>query len=56
MVGKEQISIDRKVNLDEMNSLIKHENNLRVLKGLYFVKFRFLGDSVEGAATKVGVT
>lgn len=46
----------RKVILDELNSLIKHENNSRVLKRLYFVKFRYLGDSVEEAATKVGVT
>ena len=56
MVGKEQIPIDRKVTLDEINSLIKHENNSRVLKRIYFVKFRCLGDSVEEAATKVGVT
>ena len=55
MVGKEQILIDRKVTLDEINDLIKHENNSRVLKRLYFVKFRYLGDSVEEAAIKVGV-
>ena len=56
MVGKEQIAIDQKVTLDEVNSLIKHENNSRVLKRLYFIKFRYLGDSVEEAAIKVGVT
>jgi putative transposase len=56
MVGKEQIPIDQKVTLDEINSLIRCENNSRVLKRLYFVKFRYLGDSVEEAATKVGVT
>lgn len=56
MVGKEQIPIDLKVTLNEINVLIKHENNSRVLKRLYFVKFRCLGDSVEEAATKVGVT
>lgn len=55
MVGKEQIAIDRKLSLDKINSLIKHENNYRVLKRLYFIKFRYLGDSVE-EATKVGVT
>jgi transposase-like protein len=33
-----------------------HEKNSRVLKKLYFVKFRYLGDSVEEAAIKVGVT
>ena len=56
MVGKEQIPIDRNVTLAEINVLIKHENNSRVLKRLYFVKFRYLGDSVEEAAIKVGVT
>jgi putative transposase len=56
MVGKEQIVIDQKVTLDELNSLITHEKNSRVLKRLYFVKFRYFGDSVEEAATKLGVT
>uniref|UniRef100_Q46CM4 Transposase n=1 Tax=Methanosarcina barkeri (strain Fusaro / DSM 804) TaxID=269797 RepID=Q46CM4_METBF len=56
MVGKEQIIIDRKVTVDELNSLITHEKNSRVLKKLYFVKFRYLGDSVEEAAIKLGVT
>ena len=56
MVGKEHIPIDRNINLDKINVLIRHENNSRMLKRLYFVKFRFLGDSVEEAATKVGVT
>jgi putative transposase len=56
MVGKEQIVIDQKVTLDELNSLITHEKSSRVLKRLYFVKFRYLGDSVEEAATKLGVT
>jgi len=55
-VGKEHIPFDRNITLDEINVLIRHENNSRVLKRLYFVKFRFLGDSVEKAATKVGVT
>ena len=53
MVGKEQIPIDRKVTLDGINALIKYENNSRVLKRLYFVKFRYLGASVEESAIKV---
>jgi Transposase and inactivated derivatives len=56
MVGKEHIPIDRNTTLEEINVLIQHENNSRVLKILYFVKFRFLRDSVEEAATRVGVT
>ena len=54
--GEGTNSIDRKVTLDEINVLIKHENNSRVLKRLYFVKFMYLGDSVEEAAIKVEVT
>ncbi len=56
MVGKEQIPIDRNVTLAEINVSIKHEDNSRVLKRLDFVKFRYLGDSVEEDGTKVGVT
>jgi hypothetical protein len=56
MVRKEQIAIDHKVMLDEINLLIKHENNLRVLKRLYFVKFRYLRDSVGEVSIKVKVT
>jgi putative transposase len=55
MVGKEHIPIYQNITLDEINVLIRHENNSRMLKRLYFVKFRFLGDSVEEATTKVGV-
>jgi len=50
MVGKELIFIDRSLSLDDLNSPIKHENNSRVLKRLYFIKFRYLDDSVEEAA------
>ena len=53
MAGKEQIAIDRKVTLEEINSLIRHENNSRMLKRLYFVKFRFRGDSVEEVLQKL---
>jgi hypothetical protein len=32
---------------------MKHETNSRVLKRLYFVKLRFLGDSIEEPCTKL---
>jgi len=32
IVGKEQIIVDRKVTLDELNSLITHKTNSRMLK------------------------
>ncbi|MCQ1536379.1 hypothetical protein FTO70_11985 [Methanosarcina sp. KYL-1] len=34
IVGKEQITIDQKVTLDELNSLIRNEKNPGVLKRL----------------------
>jgi hypothetical protein len=52
--GRKQIAIDHNLSLDDLNSLIKHETNSRVLKRLYFIKFRYLGDSVEEAAIKLG--
>jgi putative transposase len=55
-VGKEQIVIDRKVTLDELNSVITHGKSSRALRKLYFVKFRYLGDSIEKAAIKPRVT
>jgi hypothetical protein len=30
MAGKEQIAIDRKLTLEEINSLIRHENNSKI--------------------------
>jgi len=47
MVEQEQIAIYLKLSLDEINSLIKEENNSRVLKRLYFIELRYVGDSVE---------
>ena len=47
MVGKEHVPVDLKVTLEEINVLIRHENNSRVLKRLNFLKFRFLGDSFK---------
>lgn len=52
---KEQIPINQRVTLAEINSLIKHYKNSRVLKRFYFVKSKFLGDFIEEAVAKVGV-
>jgi transposase len=52
----EEIAIDRKISSEDLNSLIKSESNSRVLKRLYFIKFRYLGDSVQEAASKIGIT
>jgi hypothetical protein len=45
MVGKEHVPVDLKVTLEEINVLIRHENNSRVLKRILFqnlVIFAFL--------------
>lgn len=52
----EEINIDRKISFKELNSLIKNESSSRALKRLYFIKFRYLGDFVQEAANKIGVT
>ncbi len=36
--------------------MIASENNFRVLEKLYFVKFRYLGDSVKEAVTEPSFT
>jgi len=52
----EEIAVNRRISSEELDSLIKNENYSRVLKRLYFIKFRCLDDSVEEAANKIGVT
>ena len=43
--------------IDEINRNIKSlEKDVKILKRLYYVKFRYSGDSVEVASSKVGVT
>lgn len=45
------------MSVEELNRKIKTvEKDVRILKRLYFVKFRYDGESVEKAVEKVGVT
>jgi len=45
------------MNIEELNRKIKSvEKDVKILKRLYFIKFRYSGDSVEKASEKVGVT
>ncbi|AKA48357.1 transcriptional regulator [uncultured archaeon] len=56
MGRKETIPIDRKMSVEELEKRIKTlEKDTRILKRLYFVRHRYNGDSVEEAASKVGV-
>ncbi|HEC92516.1 MAG TPA: transposase [Candidatus Atribacteria bacterium] len=57
MVKTEMYPIEKKMTMDELNKRIKSlEKNVKVLKRLYFVRYRYSGDSVEVTSRKVGVT
>lgn len=57
MVKTEMYPIKRKMSLNDLNKRIKSlEKMAKVLQRLYFIKYRYAGDSVEIAAEKVGVT
>jgi putative transposase len=57
MAKTEQIHIQKHLSLKELDQRIKSlERDTRVLKRLYFVKFRYQGNSVEKASEQVGVT
>jgi len=48
--------IEKKISLDKLDWLIKIEQNTKVQQKLYFVRFRYLGDSIEEATFRLGVT
>ncbi|MCL4359011.1 MAG: helix-turn-helix domain-containing protein [Candidatus Thermoplasmatota archaeon] len=49
--------IMKNIPLSEIERRIKaHEKSGRVLRRLFFIRFRYQGDSVEEAAQKVNVT
>lgn len=57
MARTEIIPIKRLMPVDELDRYIKRkEKNVKILKRLYYVKYRYSGDSVEKASRKVGVT
>ncbi|MBP2029800.1 transposase [Methanohalophilus levihalophilus] len=57
MVKKEMYPIQEKVTFEELEKRIKYiETLIKILDRLYFVRYRYMGDSVEEAAKKVGVT
>lgn len=57
MVKSEMYSIVRVVSVEDLDRRIRSlEKDVRVLKRLYFVRYRYDGLSVEDAARNVGVT
>jgi len=57
MVEIEMYLINKLMGVDELDKRIKcFEKDVKVLKRLYFVKNRCIGDSVEVVSRKVGIT
>jgi len=57
MPRSEQIPIQKHMNTDELESRIKTlEKDTKILKRLYFVKYRYKGDSVEESSQRIGIT
>jgi len=57
MPRPEQIPIDRHLTSEDLNLRIKSlEKDTKVLKRLYFIKYRYEGYGVEAAAQLVGVS
>ena len=57
MPWSEQIPIQRHMTLTELESRIKTiEKDTKILKRLYFVKYRYQGISVEESAQRIGIT
>ena len=57
MARKEEIMVDRRIPLEEIQFRIRSvEKDVRTLKRLYFIKYRYQGSSVAVASKNVGVT
>ncbi len=56
MSNVEQIHIDKDLSREEVLKMIKAEKDAKILRRLYFIKFRYEGDSIQEAAKKIGIT
>jgi len=56
MPKPEQIHIQRHMSDEELEEKIKTEKDARILKRLYFIKYRYEGESVKVASQRVGIT
>jgi putative transposase len=52
----EQIHIIKHLDLEELNQRIKTEKDAKILRRLYFIKFRYEEDTIHEAAQRIGVT
>ena len=57
MVNVERYHIERKVTAEELGKLIRSlERSTKILKRLYFIKYRYSGISAEEASSMIGIT
>ena len=57
MARREEIMINRAIPLEQIQARIRSiEKDVRTLKRLYFIKYRYQGSSVAEASKNVGVT
>lgn len=57
MVNVERYHIERRMTVEDLERLIRSlERSAKVLKRLLFIKYRYDGDSVEEAASRIGIT
>ena len=56
MTKSEQIPIQRYLTHDELLGCIRSEKNARVLKILYYIKYRYEGNSVKVSSERVGIS
>jgi len=57
MPWSEQIPIQKHMTTEELESRIKTlEKDTKILKRLYFIKYRYEGTSVEESAQRIGIT
>ncbi len=56
MSKEEQIHIDKDFSEKELLRLIRTEKDAKILRRLYFIRFRYEGDSIQEASKKIGIT
>jgi transposase len=56
MTRPEIYHVEQKIPLEQLEWLIRIERNTKVQQKSYFIQFRYLGDSMEEATSRLGVT
>lgn len=56
MTRPEKHHIEQSISLEQLDWRIRIEKNTKVQQKLYFIRFRYLGDSIEEATLRLGVT